>query len=183
MIPIDVIRNSVGHFLAVGHQAGSMPPFGLLQFLEALGITAVQPELISIASLLQMIENGRASRPHVTEEALAKLSMLEHDYSFLDSWFDVGDEVDAALANNRAPSANREAFVMERVIEPRREWWSQAAAWAAYILSQAESNERWQEFYSAALAMTQMRPLHEIPLLRMVAEQTVMASEIRQMAA
>jgi hypothetical protein len=69
------------------------------------------------------------------------------------------------------------------VIEPRREWWTQAAAWAAYILYQAGNDERWQEFYAAALAMVQKRPLHEISLMKWVAEQTAMASETRKMVA
>jgi hypothetical protein len=34
MIPAEFIRIAVGHFLALGHQTGSMPPFGLLQFLK-----------------------------------------------------------------------------------------------------------------------------------------------------
>ena len=36
-ISVDFIRCAVGHFLAHGQQTGSMPPFGLLQFLEAIG--------------------------------------------------------------------------------------------------------------------------------------------------
>ena len=183
VIPTDVIRNAVGHFLAVGHQTDSMPPFGLLQFLEAIGVSAVQPELISATALLEMIQNGRALSTNIIEEMLAEGSDLGDDYSFLDSWFEVGDEVDVVLSGTRAASKKREALVMERVLEPRREWWTQAAAWAAYILSQAGSDERWQEFYSAALAMTQKRPLLEISLMRTVAEQTVIASETRQKAA
>ena len=72
---------------------------------------------------------------------------------------------------------------MERVMEPRREWWAQSAAWTAYILNQAGNDERWQEFYAAALAIVQERPFRKIPLLKLVAEQTVMASETRQIAA
>jgi hypothetical protein len=183
VIPTDVIQNTVGHFLAVGHQTDSMPPFGLLQFLEAIGVSAVRPELISATSLLEMIQNGRTLSTSIIEEMLAEGSDLGDDYFFLDSWFEVGDEVDAVLIGNDVATKERAALVMERVLEPRREWWTQAAAWAAYILSQAGSDERWQEFYSAALAMTQKRALHEISLMRTVAKQTVMASETRQMAA
>ena len=72
---------------------------------------------------------------------------------------------------------------MEKVLEPRREWWAQTATWAACILYQAGNDERWQEFYAAALAMVQKRPLREISLMKMVAEQTVKAAVLRQMAA
>ena len=60
---------------------------------------------------------------------------------------------------------------MEKVLEPRREWWTQAAAWAAYILYAAGDDERWQDFYAAALAMVQKRALNEISLMRKVASR------------
>jgi hypothetical protein len=183
MISAEFIRLAVGHFLALGHQTGSMPPFGLLQFLEAVGVSSVQPELTSATSLLELIPDGRAISSDLFEKLLAEGSNLVDDYSFLDGWFEVGDEVDAVLTGNRATRKKREALIMEKVIEPRREWWTQAAAWAALILYKAGNDERWQGFYAAALAMVQMRPLHEISLMKWVAEQTVMASETRKMVA
>ena len=180
MIPPDFIRGAVGHFLALGHQIGSMPPFGLVQFLEAVGVSSVQPELISAASLLDTIQDGRTIGADAFEDLLTEGLDLVDDYFFVESWFEVGDEVDAVLTGNRAARRKREALVMEKVIEPRREWWTQAAAWAAYILHQAGNDERWQDFYAAALAMVQKRALDEISLMKKVAEQTVMAWEARQ---
>ena len=110
-------------------------------------------------------------------------SDLVNDYSFLNSWFEAGDEVDAVLNGHLIARKKREALIMEKVLEPRREWWAQAAAWAAYILHQAGHDHRWQEFYVAAMAMVQKRPLHEISLMKTVAGQTVEAAEFRQMAA
>ena len=133
--------------------------------------------------LLDAIQDGRAIMADAFEELLAGGSDVADDYLFLDSWFDAGDEVDAVLTRNHAARKKREALIMEKVVEPRREWWTQEAAWAAYILYQSDSDERWQEFYAAALAMVQQRPLNEIPLMKRVAEQTVMASESREMAA
>jgi hypothetical protein len=182
-IPTEFIRIAVGHFLALGQQTGSMPPFGLLRFLEAVGVSSVQPTLMSATSLLEMIQDGSAITPNQFEELLAAGSDLAGHYAFLDSWFEVGDDVDAVLTGSRASRQKREALIMESVIEPRRVWWAQSAAWGAYILNQAGNDERWQEFYAAALAIVQKRPLHEISLLKWVAEQTVMASETRQIAA
>jgi hypothetical protein len=182
-IPPDFIRCAVGHFLALGHQTNSMPPFGLVQFLEAVGVSSIQPELINVSSLLDTIQDGRAIDDAALEDLLAEGLNLADDYYFLESWFEVGDDVDTVLTGNRAARHKRESHIVEKVLEPRREWWAQAAAWAAYILYQAGSDERWQEFYSAAVAMVQKRPLHEISLMKMVAEQTVMVSETRQIAA
>jgi hypothetical protein len=183
MIPAEFIRIAVGHFLALGHQSGSMPPFGLLQFLEAVGVSSVQAEFTSAASLLELIPDGRGIGADLLDKLLGQGANLVDDYAFLDSWFEVGDEVDAVLTGNRATRKKREALIIEKLIEPRREWWTQAAAWAAFILYKAGNDERWQEFYAAALALVQKRPIHEIPLMKWVAEQTVMSSETRRMVA
>jgi hypothetical protein len=182
-VSADFIRRAVGHFLALGHETGLMSPFGLVPFLEAVGVSSVQPELLSASSLLDAIQDGRAISPNALEDLLAGGSDLVNDYSFLDSWFEAGDGVDTVLTDNLPARKKREALIIEKVLEPRREWWAQAVAWAAYILHQAGNDERWQEFYAAGLAMVQKRPLHEISLMKTVARQTVEAEEFRQMAA
>ena len=139
--------------------------------------------MLSVSSLLDTIQDGSAISTNAFEDLLAEGSDLVNDYSFLDSWFEVGDEVDMVLAGDLIASKKRELVILEKVLEPRREWWAQAAAWAAYILYQTENDERWHEFYAAALALVQKLPLHEISLMKMVAEQTVMASQTRHMAA
>src|SRR5262245_36153138 len=72
MIPAEFIRIAVGHFLALRHQTGSMPPFGLLQFLEAVGVSSVQPEFMSATSLLELIPDGRAIGADLFEKVLAE---------------------------------------------------------------------------------------------------------------
>ena len=182
-VSVDFIPRAVGHFLALGHETGLMPPFGLVRFLESVGVSSVQPAQLSSSSLLDNIQDGRAISASAFEDLLVDGSDLVNDYLFLDSWFEAGDEVDSVLTENSVARKKREALIIEKVLEPRREWWAQATAWAAYILYQAGNDERWQEFYTAALAMVQKRPLHEIALMKMVAEQTVEAAEFRQMAA
>jgi hypothetical protein len=95
----------------------------------------------------------------------------------MESWFEAGDTVDEVLKGNRDAPAKREARIMEKVLQPRREWWTQAAAWMAYILYQSGNDERGQDFYAAGLAMVQGRPFNQIALMKKVAEQTIMASE------
>jgi hypothetical protein len=176
----DFLLTSIGHFLALGRQTGTMPPFGLVRFLEAVGISSVQPQLMSAASLLDTIEEGRAIGADGLEQLLADSVDLATDYVFVDSWFESGDEVDAVLVGNRQAPHKRAALIMENVLEPRREWWTQVAAWAACILYRAGNDERWQEFYALASAMVQGRVLKEIPLMYKVASQTVSAWEHRQ---
>src|SRR5216684_4134911 len=176
----DFLPTAVGHFLALSHQTGAMPPFGLVRFLEAVGVSSVQPRLISPASLLETIEEGRAIGADAFEHLLADGFELAADYVFIDSWFEAGDEVDAVLMRNRQARNKRESLTIERVLEPRRERWTQVTAWAAYILYRAGNDERWQEFYAMASAMVQGRALREISLMYTVAAQTVAAWEHRQ---
>jgi hypothetical protein len=176
----DSIPLAVGHFLALGRQTGTMPPFGLVRFLEAVGVSSVQPQLMSAASLLDTIEEGRAIGFDAFEHLLADGFEVAADYFFVDSWFEAGDAVDAVLMRNRQARNKRDALIMEKVLEPRREWWTQVTAWAAWILYWAEDDERWQEFYAMASAMLQGRALQEIALMYKVAAQTVSAWEHRQ---
>ena len=160
-----------------------MPPFGLVHFLESVGIASVQPALLNTSSLLDTIQGGSAISANEFADLLAEGSNLVNDYLFLDSWFEAGDDVDTVLTGDLIARKKGELLILEKVLEPRREWWAQAAAWAAYILYQAGNDERWQEFYTAALAVVQKRPLHEIAMLQMVAEPVEAAEVRRQMVA
>jgi len=82
----DFLPTAIGHFLAVGHQTGTMPPFGLVRFLEAVGVSSVQPGLISPAALLDTIEEGRAIGADALEHLLAGSVDLAAHYVFVDSW-------------------------------------------------------------------------------------------------
>jgi hypothetical protein len=176
----DFLVTAVSHFLALGHQTGAMPPFGLVRFLEAVGVSSVQPALISPASLLETIQEGPAIGADAFERLLADGFELAADYTFIDSWFETGEKVDAVLKRNRQARNKREALIMEKVLEPRREWWTQVTAWTACISYRAGNDERWQEFYAMATALLQGRPVREISLMYTVAAQTVEAWEHRQ---
>jgi hypothetical protein len=179
----DFVGKAVGHFLAVGHQTGTMPPFGLIRFLEAVGLAEVRSEATSPISLLNAIEEGRAISPAAFKALLAKGGSLAKNYRFLQSWFEVGDTVDALLTRNPGPRRQREALILAKVVEPRRQWWLQAAAWSAYILYRAGTEECWTELFVAAAALAQGRPMDEIPLMSWVARQTCAAWEEQALVA
>jgi hypothetical protein len=136
-----------------------MPPFGLVRFLEAVGISSVQPELISAASLLDTIEEGRTIGANAFEDLLTESFDLADEYFFVESWSEVGDKVDAVLTGNRGARKKREALLIEKVLEPRREWWTQAAAWPpTFYIGLKMTNDgrismrlRWHWFSAAPL--------------------------------
>jgi hypothetical protein len=78
--------------------------------------------------------SGEKKQRAADHALLAKGFDLADEYFFVESWFEVGDKVDAVLTGNRAARAKREALIIEKVLEPRREWWTQAAvAWRAEV--------------------------------------------------
>ena len=72
---------------------------------------------MNATSLLDTIQDGRAISHSVFEDLLAKDFDLVDDYEFMDSWFEVGDEVDAALTGNGATRKKPEALIIEKVLE------------------------------------------------------------------
>lgn len=108
-----------------------------MAFLEAVGVSA-QPELLSASSLLSTIEDGRAIGTSEFMDLSVERSDLVNDYSFVDSWFEAGDEVDTVLTGNLIARKKREALIMDKMLEPRREWWAQAAAWALTFCTKPE---------------------------------------------
>jgi hypothetical protein len=177
-VDVEFLRTAVSHFLAISLEGGVVVPFGLVDFMEAVGLHSVQPSLVPTASLLASIERSAA---HAELEGAAVDRLLEaghalpDEYVFVESWFEDGDEVRALLGGKGMSRAKREALVMQRLLEARRSRWADLLAWSAFLLSRADAEERWREFYAAARALVDGRPITAIPIMRHVAAQTVAA--------
>jgi hypothetical protein len=179
----EFLRTAVAHFLAVSLETGILPPFGLVDFLETVGLPSFQPELLPTETLLAMLEQGidpEARTAAVLDGLLREGADLADEYPFLDSWFEDGDQVQALLGGKRLSRARREAVVLEQVLEPRRRRWADLLAWTAFLLSRSDEDERWLDFYAAARALVEGRGVGDVPILRYVAGQTVEAQKHRQ---
>lgn len=169
-IDAEALRVAIGHFLAVGLANGAVPPFGLVDALETAGFPALHPTLVPTGRLLEMLDDRLAS------EAGGKTGAASIDHcSFLDSWFELGDEVNALLTGKRLSRAKREALVMEKVIEPRRTRWADLLAWTAYLMAHAGRSETAASFYREARAALDGTPLAKLPTMNHVARMTVEA--------
>jgi hypothetical protein len=77
-----------------------MPPFLLLDAMEAGGLQNVQPEELPANCLLDMLAE-RADpaflRPEMADEILKASRDLPEELGTLDSWFEEGAEVDQLL--------------------------------------------------------------------------------------
>ncbi|QQP93188.2 hypothetical protein IGS68_29090 (plasmid) [Skermanella sp. TT6] len=179
----EFLGRAIAHFLAVGLGTGTLPPFGLVDLLETVGLHSVQPELLPTETLLTMLEQGielEARRPAALDELLKEGGDLADEYPFLDSWFEDGDQVQSLLGGKRLSRARGEAVVLEQLLEPQRRRWTDLLAWTAFLLSRSDEDERWTEFCAAARALAEGREVGDIPVMRYVAGQTVAAQKHRQ---
>jgi hypothetical protein len=113
--------------------------------------------------LFRRAQNNMAAVSADGSTGLADSVDLAADYVFVDSWFESGDAVDAALVGNRRAPHKRAAIVMEKVLEPRREWWTQAAAWgglhfvALEMTNDGRSSMRWRRQWPKAARLRKFR--------------------------
>jgi hypothetical protein len=178
----EFLRTATAHFLAVSLETGILPPFGLVDFLETVGLHSVQPELLPTEALLVMLEKRIEPQARtVLDDLLREGADLVDEYPFLDSWFEDGDQVQSLLSGKRLSKTKREALVLEQVLEPRRRRWADLLAWTAFLLSRSDEDERWMDFYAAARALVEGRGVGDIPVMRYVAGQTVEAQRQRQL--
>src|SRR3954466_13102482 len=87
----EYVRIAAAHGLAVNLASGTMPPFGLLDFVETADLQGLQPEALPLERILSMLEaEADAGMLRSTEELLAKSRAVVDRFGFLDSWFEEG---------------------------------------------------------------------------------------------
>jgi hypothetical protein len=95
-------------------------------------------------------------------------------YLTLDSWFAVGADVDAIMAEKKTRKA-RAGAVIDSILPKGRESWARRLAWTALVANAAD-DEDWIDFALVAQELVGDRPLRQIPLAAWVAENTVEAA-------
>jgi hypothetical protein len=93
----------------------------------------------------------------------------------LDSWFENGDDVAAAIKGRRKIE-DRIAAIIEDVLEPKRAYWASVIAWSAFAQRGDSHGSDWIKMALVAREMASERPLTEIPLARFIAVQTAEAA-------
>ncbi|HUS53650.1 MAG TPA: hypothetical protein VMY41_06550, partial [Thermohalobaculum sp.] len=174
----------VPHYLAVGQKNGNVPAAGFLDFVEAIGIEKWQPREFTADDLLTLLEHD-IEPAHTHPTAVAKVienSGDWHDeFDFIGSWFEQDAEVDAILAKN--PRSNGQAKVnsiMKLVLEPHRAMWAERFLWTALWLKQKQDMlSPWANFFIIGRELHQGCPVKDIPVMRGIAEMTVMAEMMR----
>lgn len=182
-IPVDMgfLNALVPHYLAVGRKAGKAPTPGFLDFVESIGIEKWQPSEIAVDSLLSLLEKNadpsRIGEKGVTE-VLNGTNTWFGESGFAESWFEDDAEVDAVLsANLRSKTPIKIEAIIKSILEPRRTKWAERFLWTAFWLKQKQDLlSPWTEFFIVGRELHKGRPIKDIPVVRDIAEVTVIAA-------
>jgi len=158
--------------------ASSPPPFCLVQAITLIGLSDVAPKSVSVNDLVaSMLEDvgDAATNSKAVERAVRGSGRWLATNPQLESWFENGDDVSAAIRGKRKIE-DRIAAIIETVLEPKRAFWASVIAWSAFAQRGDGDDPQWIEMALVAREMATQRPLTEIPLARFIAVQTVEAT-------
>lgn len=157
---------------------GSVPPFGLVQAINLIGLSDVAPKPVSIdnlvASMLESVDTSAIDAKTVERAVRASSRWLATNPQ-LDSWFEAGDDVAAAIKGRRKIE-DQIAAIIKNVLEPKRAFWANVVAWSAFAQRGDDHGSQWIEMALVAREMASTRSLTEIPLARFIAVQSVEAA-------
>ena len=183
-IDSEFLHVLVPHYLAVGRKNGNVPVAGLLDFVEAIGIEKWQPSELAVDELLSLLEQdidpARIHQTAVTKVIERSGDWLD-DFAFLGSWFEQDAEVDAILSKNpRSKTPTKVNAIIKSVLEPRRAKWTERFLWTALWLKQKQDLlSPWADFFVIGRELHRGRPVNDIPVMRAIAEVTVMTEMMR----
>lgn len=183
-ISIDHLQQSLGHALSVNANSGVLPPFGLVDFLETIGLAMATPEPLPdevlLARLIDAIPARKGGQASV-RRALKESADWPTGYDFLESWFDEGPELDALLSDKTLSLEQQCVLVLEQYLSSRRAIWAHRLCRVAETLRHCpQTTADWIDFALVAREVASDRPLAEIPLMTIVAALTVNVYRGRQ---
>lgn len=181
---IEYLRLALGHALTTALGAGVLPPFGLVDVVERVGLSAINPGALPVERLVADLIGdipGEHRTPEAVESVLKNSGDWEKDYPSLESWFEDDASLDSLLAGRRLSTKRQVGLVLDQFLPARRARWAEVSAWTALTLRQDEATEDdWMDLALVAQCLLENRPLDTIPLMVTVAEKTVDAWKSRQ---
>lgn len=160
--------------LADGAATGAMPPFGLVQAIRLIGLSDVTPTAIAVLNLISTIL-ADADQACLSEQATSSALGISGQWlaysSNVRSWFENGDEVEAARKGKRK-KADRIAAIIQDVLEPHRAFWAEVIAWSAFAQRGGGNDTNWVDMALVARELAGDRLLADLPLVTFIAAQT-----------
>ena len=169
------LTDATRYLLGMNLESGTVPPFGLLSFAEAIGLDDVNPVAMPvdhlIETLIKAIPEEQLTASAIDAAISASGAWLEYD-PMLESWFEDSEEVRQHLAK-RTIRKKKIAWLLSGPIQSHRQYWAQLLAWTALGLQRNCDGSDWQSLSIVAREVLQDRPLNEIPLMHAIAAMTV----------
>jgi hypothetical protein len=177
----DYLDLAVRHYLAVGQKASNVPPVGLVQLTEIVGAAAWQPDELDWAKALDKLTDDvpPAERTEAAVLRTLEQSTMWSEVGAAESWFEDDQEVADLVAGTRTRKADRlSEYVLRTVVERRASKWAEHFVWIALWLRhfRPSPDARWKNFAVLARAVAEGRGIADIPLMREIADRTVLAA-------
>lgn len=173
------LEQALGHFLAVGLAAGNLPPFGLLEVLETLALSAPAPAIQDTAALLDGV---LAAVPAEKQDAAALAQATEQSASWPDqfacaqSWFEDLPAVDELLRGRRLGQEKQQQLILTQLLPQRRDHWAKLLSWTAATCRTDEAmGDISTDLALVARAVLGGADLATIPIMQEIAGLTVLA--------
>lgn len=179
---LDYVRTAAGHFLAVGLEAGHMPPFGLLEFTERVGLSNLHPAQLDVSELVRSLyeelpANAREAA-YIDSVVRTNEGIDVESYDFFNSWFEDDAGLDNILSKKRQTRAKKIGRIFTEILEKRRLKWAESCAWVALALKSAPKGMETSDWYSFAILAHEIlgeRPVADFALLQMIADASISA--------
>lgn len=169
----------VQHGIAAGIATGTMPPEGLLQTAEFIAGSEWQDRGLDVTAEAERLFQTLNGRDRSSDGLLALhergLDWMKDD-PLLASWYEDGPEVRKALTEPRRSRAAMLEAAMDDILPPHRmEWAERFLLMALWCEASAEARYRGRapELIAIAHALTTDAPLDTIPVMGLIARQTV----------
>ena len=177
------VDTMVQHAIGTAVEQENVPPALLLEMAELLGGTEWRDHRLDIKAeadrLFETLDANDRS-PQGIEDGLARgLDWMEKDEVF-SSWFEDGPMVQKALAKlPRTDRSGMVAVVMTDILPPRRADWAERflmmALWSQ-AASEAKQRVKARDLMLVAHGLAGDRPIGAIPVMAVIAMQTVRAT-------
>ncbi len=174
----------VQHAIGTSAAQGSVPPAMLLEIAELLGGAEWKDRRLDVKAEAEPAVRGAGSRRTARRQGIEAgfargLEWMTEDEVF-GTWFEDGPQVQKALAKlPRTDQVGMIALVMTDILPDKRADWAERflmmALWCQ-AAAEAKQRDRARDLVLVAHALTGDQPLDAIPIMAVIAMQTVRAT-------
>jgi hypothetical protein len=164
--------------LADNSVCASLPPFRLIEVVEALGLPPLHADHASASEIIEELLAGLPQeQTNASVAAKAHADLLDED--FVEHWFEAGEALEDLLRPLKG-SRKRMAAVMTTYLPQRRQFWARQCAISSLAM-RAEAG-RCKRLALVGRDIAADLPLENIPLMKQIAASSVHAFELQMYA-